>query len=544
MANRKKDFLTRSYDYRLPREAQTDCLRTLDFLLPVENNLIEKLWSEGFLKQLKNCDTKQVWKWLEPQLKRPKNVPSRIWRGVLEQIGRVLRTQANKQDLFYFLKGITTDESQWCWQLCRDNGRRLVRANYIYSLKEAVERYKTINDNKFPENYFDFTRCPKLKNGILTYAPDDGQAIRSELEGSTYKTELKLLDENDKWVWKETSFELPPIVLQRLNEENGCMKSPDLRRKNGKVFLDLKVETKTASTAENACNKVFVDWGTTRKLLVMLVVTPDGVQLGPPIFLKYEPIFRKLHRTRQHIDHLRKARKKIARRKDRRRWDNYTVLIKQAWAKYHELQKELAHLASNVLVDIAEAYDCNEIYVEDLSTLKATRFGRWLNRVINNTVRSQIYNKVQYKGNLKGIKLHYVRAWHTSVTCPLTGVRGKRYLAPDKDPREGGGWFISDSFSADADYVACKNLARRVLFDFKLSCPKALAYKERATLGKQFGRGMEGLRNLQRSLSGWTSGAVVVPLSLQHPLRAGVEDVGESVHKSIRLTNGSRGIIE
>ena len=398
-----------------------------------------------------------------------------------------------------------------------------MKASYIYSLKEAARKHKRKNDGNFPETFFGITRCPKLRNGILTYAPDDGpdtgQAIRYGLEGTAFNVRLKVLSEESKWVWKETSFELPPILLQRLNEENSCMKSPDLRQKNGKVFLDLKVETKNGKPPQNACNKVFVDWGTTRKLLTMIVVTPDGVQIGPPIFLKYEGVFGKLHSIRQHIDHLKKARKRVPRRKDRRRWDKYTILISQAWNKYHELQKELAHLASNVLVDIAEAYNCDEIYVEDLSTLKATRFDRWLNRVINNTVRSRIYNKVSYKGQLRGIKLHYVKAWWTSQTCPLTGVRGKRHLAPDRDPKEGGGWFISDSFSADADYVACKNLARRVLFDFSLAKAKALAYTERATLGKQFGRGVDGLRNLRKALSGWDRRVTVTPLLVQHPLR-------------------------
>jgi IS605 OrfB family transposase len=513
-----KSSVTRTYDYRLPKDIQVDCLRTLDFLLTVENDLIESLWSEQFLEQLKDSVTRQVWKWLEPQLERPADIPSRIWRGALEQVGRVLRTQADKQELFYFLKRITTDESQWCWQLCRDNGKPFVRANYIYSLKEAVERYKAKNDGKFPETYFDITRCPRLKNGVITYAPDDGQAIRYELEGTTLKVRLKVLSEDGKWFWVETSFDVPPIVLQKLTEESGYMKSPDLRQKNGKVFLDMKVETNVEQTPENASNKVFVDWGTTRKLLAMIVVTPDGTQLGPPIFLKYEPIFGKLHRIRQHIDHLKKTRKKTARRKDRRRWDNYTTLISQAWEKYHELQKELAHLASNVLVDIAEAYDCNEIYVEELSSLKADQFGRKLNRIINNTVRSQIYSKVEYKGKLKGLKLHYVKPWWSSQTCPATGVRGKRYSAPDGVERAGGGWFVSDSCNADSDYVACKNLARRALFDFSLAKAKPLAYTDKGTLGKQFGRGYDGLRNLQKALSGWNNRVIVTPLLIQHPM--------------------------
>ena len=68
------------------------------------------------------------------------------------------------------------------------------------------------------------------------------------------------------------------------------------------------------------------------------------------------------------------------------------------------------------------------------------------------------------------------------ITLIITGnsvsflTIGKRHSAPNGEPREGGGWFASDACSLDADYVACKNLARRVLFDFKLSRSKSLAY--------------------------------------------------------------------
>jgi len=515
-----KETVTRAYNYRLPKEVQEDALRTLDFVLSKENDLISKLWNEDFLKAINLTLPKHIGRWMENYLDRPKDIPSRVWRGILEQVGRVLRSQADKKELFYFLKNITTDEQQWCWQLCKDNGKPFVKANYIYSLKNAVEKYKEKHNGEFPNSYFDITQCPKFKNGILTYAPDDGQAIKYKLENDTLKVKLKLLSKEGCFLWRETSFNLPHIVLKRLKEENGSLKSPDLRWYGGKAFLDLKVETHVNEHSKDNSNKMFVDWGTTRKLLTIIITTAEGTQIGQPLFLKYEPIFKKLHRIRQHIDHLKKGRAKVARRKNRKRWDRYTDLIKQSWLKYKELQKELAHLASNAIVDLAEAYGCDEIYVEDLSTLKAQNFGKWLNRVINNTVRGQIYDKVFYKAKLKGIKLNYVKAWHTSVTCPVTGKRGKRYTAPDGKERKGGGWFTSDSFNADADYVACKNLARRVLFNFKLSYPKALAYKERAILDKQFGRGIRELQNLQRALSGWHGTLRVVPLSVFSPIRA------------------------
>lgn len=516
------DTITRSYDYRLPKEVQADCLRTLDLALKIENQLLKSLWAEGLLKELHaSCDARYVWKWLEKRLERPETLPSRVWRGILEQVGRILRVQADRQNLFYFLKTITENEQEWSWQLCADNGRRFVKANYIYALKEAVERHKAKHDGSFPESYVDITRRPELKNGIITYAPDDGQAIKCGMEGHRLEVSLKLLGADGGWAWRETSFDLPSIVLQRLGEVESRLKSPDLRWKDGKAFLDLKVQTAAGVAGEDdrEVNKLFVDWGTTRKLLAAIVVTPDGTQLGAPMFLKYDGVFSKLHRIRQHIDHLGKARARVARRKDGRRWDSGTNLINQSWAKYRELQKELSHLASNALVDIAAAYECDAIYVEDLSTLKSRSFGRRLNRVINNTVRSQIYSKVSYKAKLKGIGLHYVKAWWTSQTCPLTGARGRRLSAPDGVERAGGGWFTSDACSLDSDYVACKNMARRVLYDFSLAKAKALAYRERATLGKQFSRGVDELRNLGRALSGWNGGTRVVPDSAFYPLR-------------------------
>jgi putative transposase len=512
---KKTNTTTLAYDIRLPKEVQYLSLQTLGFILPVENVLIERFWSEEKLKELKETiTTKQVWKHLEGILDRPAEIPSRVWRGILEVVGRTILAQAERMELFYFLKGITTNEKEWCWQLCKDNGKPFVKANYIYLLKDAVEVYRKKND-RFPDSYFDIARKPELKNGLLTYAPDDGQAIRYDLEGTLFKVRLKLFD-GENWVWKETSFELPDVVKEKL--EQGTMVSPDLRQKNGKVFLDLKV--KLPDQEKTGKNKMFVDWGVTRKLLTVIIVTPDGTQIGSPIFLKYDGILRKLHRIRQAIDHLKKTRGKIARRKDTKRWDRYTYLIGQHWDKYKQLQKELSHLASNTLIDIAEAYDCDSIFVEDLATLKAKKYSRWLNRIINNTVRGQIYSKVEYKGKLKGIKLEKpVKAWHTSQYCPLSGELGKRYTAPNGEPKEGGGWFVSNACSLDADYIACKNLVRRVLFDFKLSRPKSLGYIPRDTLGKQFSRGTEGLRNLRRTLSGWNGGVKVVPDSVFYPLR-------------------------
>lgn len=515
----KPKTTTLAYDIRLPDNIQELSLNTLDFLQPYLADVIQKFWTEDKLKELLEAyNGLQHWKLLETKIDRPKEISSRIWRGVLDIAGRILLTQAERMDLFYFLADLTREEKEWSWELCKDNGRQYTKANYIYLLQDSVRAYREEQD-KFPGSYFDLVRCPVPRYGILTYAPDDGaatgQAIRYSLKGDVLTVRLKVLDDQ-KWVWKETSFDLPKTVKEKI-DGGGKLVSPDLRRDHKNVFLDIKIKVKNEEPQGE--NIMVIDWGTTRKLLTMLIVTPEGEQISQPIFLKYRPLLGKMKRIRSQIDHLYSVRSKHEKESDE--YKKYSWHIAQNWQKFRNLQKELAHLASNTVVDLAMAYEVKSIYVEDLAQLSSWKFSRELNRIINNTVRGQIYEKVKYKGRLKGITLEKpVKAYYTSLTCPLTGVRGKRYHVANRGERKGGGWFKSPSFSADADYVACLNLARRVLFGFSLNHERRITYTVSSSDGL-FRPRWEGMFKLRKALKGWNGTVQVTPVSVFYqPLRA------------------------
>lgn len=83
-----------SYPLRLPDELQAPAQALLAFSLPAMQTVVDTLWSQ--LPQIGQIKGKHIWKPLETQLPRPTEVPSRLWRCILEGAGRVLRAQADR----------------------------------------------------------------------------------------------------------------------------------------------------------------------------------------------------------------------------------------------------------------------------------------------------------------------------------------------------------------------------------------------------------------------------------------------------------------
>lgn len=295
---KSKNTTTLAYHQRLPEEIGEEVVRTLLCVRIWEDTLTEDLWDEEKLKELlEEHRGFQHWKLLESKVKKIDGVPSRIWRGILEQIGRTLLAQAKRMELFYFLKGTTTDENEWSWELCKENGRQFVKANYIYLLKDCVGAYRE-REGKFPDTYFDLTRCPTFKYGLLLYSVDDGaekgQAIQYRLEGNVLKIRIKLLDEGWDWKWFETEVTLSEKVTEKL-AKGGKLVAPDLRRDHEKVFLDVKVQAENEVPEVALANYLSVDWGV-KKLLTITICDPEGNKLSQPFFFKWTPLFGKLKR--------------------------------------------------------------------------------------------------------------------------------------------------------------------------------------------------------------------------------------------------------
>jgi transposase len=277
-------------------------------------------------------------------------------------------------------------------------------------------------------------------------------------------------------------------------------------------ILDIKVKVSSKEQKETG-NFLVVDWGI-RKLVTICVFNEKGEQISPPFFLKWNPLQRKLYRIRQQIDCLKSKRDKLPKKSTQGRW--YNKEIAKNWNKFRQIQKQLSHLASNCIVEIAKAFDCDKIYVEWLKSLKSDSFSRNLNWTINSTVRQAIYDKVSYKASQAGIKFcRPLPAGHTSQFCPKCGKKGYHVKAPNrlKEKIKSGSWFYCPHchYNADRDYVATQNLARRALFG---NCfqSKTFAYTTKVISDKLFRQSIEENSKLRHCLNGWKNSVSIRPL--------------------------------
>lgn len=117
-----------------------------------------------------------------------------------------------------------------------------------------------------------------------------------------------------------------------------------------------------------------------------------------------------------------------------RRVKDYETRIKQCWKTYKRRNRELAHLASNLLILLALLYDCRLICGENLTTLKTEgrgrgvrgRFRNWRN---NTTVRGELWRVLTYKCHLLGIRARQVEPRGTTHTCPHCHQPAKTYAS-------------------------------------------------------------------------------------------------------------------
>jgi putative transposase len=147
--------------------------------------------------------------------------------------------------------------------------------------------------------------------------------------------------------------------------------------------------------------------------------------------------------------------------------------IKLCWKKYERRNRELAHLASNLLILLALLQDCRLICGEDLRTLKTIGRGRgvrgrWRNWRNNSQVRGALWRVLKYKCHLLGIRLRDVPSAGTTHTCPHCHQPAHTYRSPAKADRRSAGkwapWLICRNpaclWNGARDYAASLNIAR------------------------------------------------------------------------------------
>src|SRR5258708_26769256 len=317
-------------------------------------------------------------------------------------------------------------------------------------IEQACNRY--LQTEAFPTTYEALQPAPILTKGQLTFAGDDGmkagQTYRARIEISyccdvqtrqeqcraSLWLKLRSPDALGKWAWGTWSEEipLPPTVFTYVWQE-ATTQAPTLREIRSDdgsrvVVLDLMLEVpaKYVSPLGQESRVLGFDWGVRSLITVSVLDSPAGDepyrQVSRPMFLDTGGIDGRQARLRREIDRLKTCRdrsallvKQALKAKEEQgaplpthfpgwqeRVNPYSARIKTCWKKYERRNRELAHLASNLLILLALLCDCRLICGENLTTLKTEgrgpgvrgRFRNWRN---NTTVRAELWRCLQCK---------------------------------------------------------------------------------------------------------------------------------------------------
>jgi putative transposase len=506
-----RDQQSLSYPLRLPDEIQADALRLLDVSREVINLTVTALWDrlDEFATRTNSYADKQVEEMSAP----PVAHGHRQWRCEAEQAGRILRGQAERKQQFALIlpllsQGMIQPKTD---QIRAGKNRKAIK-QAVADLREAnsdggnaVELQSLIEqacnfylqNGCFPDTYEEMQPVAVLKAGVLPYAGDDGpqmgQTYRMsyDLNQKTLTIALRTPDAQGSWSrqWRENTCQmpLPDIVVTRAKA--GKPLAPTLREiveADGTRYavLDFIVEVpvERQSTFEEIQTVLGFDWGV-RVLVTASVVDLDGNQVGRPFFLDTGPFDGRQARLRRQIDQLKAKVARLETQRDRfslgdpRRKPSEEALpilrreISRCWRKYEARNNDLAHLAANILLVLATAFDCKLIAGESLKSMKSAGHGRgakgrWRNWRNNSQVRGELWRVLRDKCFLTGIRLEWQQPRHTSHVCPRCGSPANTYSSPQHraNVNDWGAWLCCSNpaclWNGSRDYAASVNIAR------------------------------------------------------------------------------------
>ena len=374
----------------------------------------------------------------------------------------------------------------------------------------------------FPATYEEVQAIPVQQVGQLPFAGDDGMhagqtyrallwvasscdlSTRAEVRRARLLLRLRAPDPQGTWVWGAWSAQIPlPAAVSASLEQGATLLAPTLRElvhPDGSrvVVLDLILDVPTRQVPPRAQERRVLGFSSRVRSLITASVLEKSSgkrypQVSRPVFLDTGGIDGRQARLRREIDRLKACREHCAvlctgalaahaehqtpLPTDLARWQGrvrgYEERIGTCWQKYARRNRELAHLAANLLILLALLADCHLICGENLATLRTEGRGRgvrgrWRNWRTNTTVRGELWRVLSYKCLLLGIRARQVEPRGTTHTCPHCHRPARTFASPApadrKQALDWGPWLCCEHpeclWNGARDYAASLNIAR------------------------------------------------------------------------------------
>lgn len=511
----KKQTIIKSYQFKIINNQQylTFYKRLVE---QAATKLLADLWSENWIERLRTSKQKTftIINEAKVQIKQKGKkiyLPSRVRRGIAERVGRIIRGQYKRKRCY--------DD---CLKIMEHIGKEIpekklvrmvlqtYRTNQNYPIYKKVMIQQTIQMIKkwhkklaIDLNMISYCQLvqPEIKKFVFPFGVDDGQAIQYSCDGKCIQYRIKLpiipqpKDRYD-WQWFENKILLPEKIQKKIKTSlNQQPKRPMLLRrtlKGGFVYFFLQFPwefqmKKRLRFEQKQERALAVDLGL--RNLATAVVCEEGKQLSKPVFLKL------VGRQYQHIERLYKHIASIQKQQTRLKIKNLSEKESgneernRLYNKRNRLGEELAQSTSNILIQLAQSWNCNKVIIEDLRSYKPPKGRSSWSRRLSEWLRGRIANLLDFKCQEAGLLLQKVCPWNTSSYCPRCTKKGKKILGPNNPiVNQKGRWFNCPhcNFSANRDYVASLNIYRASFIDYRrirsLTHTNPLPYKDRGTL--------------------------------------------------------------
>jgi len=495
MAPRKK-VSTKSYQFKLPKNERLDWFQELT--TKAAQKILDKLWSEEWISRLGENNGLKAYKVInEAQVKLEGiYLPSRIRRGVAEWTGRIIRGQYKRYKCFLDCLeiinwlGPETNENKLIavvmqhYRTISKNGKTYPKYKKVMVQQTIamIKHWQQRQNNVYEVfTYTDIVK-PKITKYAFPYGPDDSQAVQYYNDGETIQLKIKLPltpePRNPKdWEWMKQELIIPEKINEKIEQaiSNQPLK-PTLRIRKLKgghdyFFLQFPWEYKPKTKKEVNGRTIAVDLGL--KKVATIVIFEDGKQISKPIFINLKGSnYRHIERLYNHIADI---QRQLAKQKKRRESNQIGVVRKEEersklYTKRNRIGDELAHTTTNILIQLAQIWQCTKIVIEDLKNYKPPKGRRSWSRRLSQWLRGRIAHFLEYKSKEAGIILQKVCPWNTSSHCPRctaigVKVKGPNNLIADKCGR----WFhcLECGFTADRDYIAAVNIYRASFIDYQ-----------------------------------------------------------------------------